>query len=60
MRGNIYNELLEENQTIIAEQYCQQLQRLSTAAARKNSSLIIHKEIILQQGNKHSYTKQMT
>ena len=60
MRRIIPYELLQYNKTITAELYCQQLQRLSTAIARKRPALINCKGVILQQDNARLHTARMT
>ena len=47
MKGFIHYEVLKENQTVTVQLYCQQLQILSNAAARKCPALVNQKGIIL-------------
>ena len=55
MRGIIHYELLQNNQTITAELYFQQLKKLSAAIARNRPALINRKRIILQQEGYFEY-----
>ena len=46
-KGVIYFELLDQNQTITADMYCQQLDRVKTSLATKRPVLINRCEVIL-------------
>ena len=58
--GIVYMELLEPGQTITAERYCQQLQRLAEAACAKFPALANRKGILLQQDNARPHSAKIT
>ena len=60
MHGIIHFELLGMNQTITAEVYCQQLQRLKTALEQKRPALINRKGVLFHQDNARPHTARMT
>jgi len=58
--GVVYFELLDMNQTITAEVYCQQLDKLKSALAIKRPALTNRKGVILQQDNARPHTAKDT
>lgn len=60
MGGVVYFELLDMNQTITADIYCQQLASLRAALVLKRPSLVNRKGVILQQDNASSHTAKKT
>lgn len=60
IKGIIYHELLDDNQTITAEVYCQQLRRLKEVLQKKRPSLINRKGVILQHDNAKPHTARIT
>jgi [histone H3]-lysine36 N-dimethyltransferase SETMAR len=60
MDGLIYYELLNQNQTITADVYCQQLDKLRLSLATKRPALANRKGVILQQDNARPHTAKIT
>jgi len=59
-KGVIYFELLDQNQTITADMYCQQLHHVKTSLATKRPALINRCGVILQQDNARPHTAKIT
>ena len=59
-KGVVYFELLDQNQTITADIYCQQLDQLKTALAIKRSALTNKWGVILQHDNARPHTAKIT
>jgi histone-lysine N-methyltransferase SETMAR len=59
-RGIIHFELLEMGQTITADIYCQQLDRLRDALAEKRPALLNRNKLILHQDNARPHTAKLT
>lgn len=60
MEGVVYFELLDMNQGITADIYCEQLDRLKSALTTKRPALINRKGVILQQDNARPHTAKVT
>ncbi len=60
VRGVVHWELLDPNQTITAEVYCSQLDRLCEKLTRNRPSLINRKGVILQHDNARPHTARLT
>jgi len=60
MKGVIYFELLDINQTITANVYCQQLQRLNKVLLQKRSPLANQKGFILVHDNGRPRVAKLT
>lgn len=60
MIGVIYFEFLNMNQTITADVYCQQLQRLNEVLLQKRRNLINQKGVILLHDNGSPHTAKLT
>jgi len=58
--GMLYFELLENNQTITAEIYSQQLQRLREALLNKRPAMVNRKGVILLHDNARPHVAKMT
>ncbi len=58
--GIVHFEVLEPNQTITAELYCQQLDRLQLALIEKRPALVNRKWVILQHDNARPHSARMT
>ena len=62
-QGVLYFELLDQNQTITADIYCQQLDKLKTALASQTTStgrVLVVWGVILQQDNARPHTAKIT
>ncbi|XP_076657368.1 histone-lysine N-methyltransferase SETMAR-like [Halictus rubicundus] len=59
-RGIIHFELLKPGETVTAELYCQQLQRLYSELLKKRTSLVHRKGVILQIDNARPHTAKLT
>ena len=60
MKGVIYFELLDINQTITANVYSQQLQRLNEVLSQKRPALANQKAVILLHDNSRPHVAQLT
>ena len=60
LEGVVHFELLDMNQTINAELYCQQLDRLKAAIDLKRPALANRRGVILQQDNARPHTAKLT
>lgn len=60
MDGIVYHELLDMGQTITAQVYCQQLDRLRDNLLKVRPHLLNRKGIVLQQDNAKPHTAKMT
>ena len=60
MKGVIYFELLDINQTITANVYSQQLQRLNEVLSQKRPALANQKVVILLHDNSRPHVAQLT
>ncbi len=60
MEGVVYFELLDMGQTINADVYCQQLDRLRESLASKRPALVNRRGVILQQDNARPHTAKVT
>ena len=60
MQGVIYFEFLDMNQTITADVYCQQLQRLKKVLLQKRLALMNQKRIILLHDNGLPHVAKLT
>ena len=58
--GIIHFELLKPGETITAELYCQQLDRLHSELLVKRQALINRKGVILQHDNARPYAARLT
>jgi len=58
--GVVYNELLEMGQTITANIYCQQLDRLKAALEEKRPGLVNRRGVILQHDNARPHVAKET
>jgi histone-lysine N-methyltransferase SETMAR len=59
-RGIIHQELLDEGQTVTADIYCQQLDRLNAALLEKRPALVNRNRVILQHDNARPHTAKVT
>lgn len=59
-KGVLYWELLDNNQTITAEVYAQQLQRLQEALLQKRPALVNRKGVILLHDNARPHVAKLT
>jgi [histone H3]-lysine36 N-dimethyltransferase SETMAR len=60
MSGVIYFELLDINETITADVYSQQLQRLNEVLLQKRPTLANQKDVILLHDNSRSHVAKLT
>ena len=60
MNGVMYVELLDINETIIADVYSQQLQRLHKVLLQKRSALVDQKDGILLRDNSRFHVAKLT
>lgn len=60
LRGMVYYELLDENQTITADVYCQQLRRLKPNSAGNLPLLVNRKGVTLEEDNGKPHTARVT
>lgn len=60
MKGIIYYELLQPNQTINAEKYCEQLQKLNSELVKKRPELINRKGVVFHHDNARPHSAMMT
>ncbi len=60
MKGVLYFELLDNNQTITAKVCAQQLQRLQEALLEKRSALVNRKGVIVLHDNARKNVVKMT
>ena len=58
--GVLYYELLPQGETITAAKYCEQLEALRQALARKRPTLLNRKGVILQHDNARPHTAENT
>ncbi len=59
MSGVIYFELLDINETITADVYSQQLQRLNEVLLQKRPTVANQKDVILLHGNSRSHVAKL-
>ncbi|XP_014785013.1 histone-lysine N-methyltransferase SETMAR-like [Octopus bimaculoides] len=60
IKGVIHYELLDNNQTINANLYCEQLRRLKTVLSQKRASLVNRKSVIFHHDNARPHTTRLT
>jgi histone-lysine N-methyltransferase SETMAR len=60
MKGVIYFELLDINQTITTNVYCQQLQRLNEVLIQKRPALANQKGLLLLHNNGRPHVAKLT
>ncbi|XP_029653867.1 histone-lysine N-methyltransferase SETMAR-like [Octopus sinensis] len=60
IKGVIHYEMLDNNQTINANLYCEQLRHLETVLSQKQASLVNRKGVTSHHDNVRPHTAQLT